>query len=167
MPHRFLCFGLLLTTTLYSTAQAVPQAATPPETQSRPGSDWRVVQALPSGAHVYVYAKAGHKSCTVKSVSADVLTCAAGAKEVAYPRAEISTLKMSRRGRSALFGAIPGVVLIAAGGIGAATKNCGNQALLCGVGSAVLAAGGIALAVIGATVGGLTDFSRSTIYKAP
>jgi hypothetical protein len=157
----------LLTTTLYSTAQAVPQAATLPEAQARPGRDWRVVEAVPAGTHLYVEAKAGHKSCTVKSVSADALTCGSGAKEVVYPRTEISTLKMSRRGRSALFGAIPGGVLIAAGGIGAATEKCGDQSILCGIGPAILVAGGIAFAVVGATVGGLTDFGRSTIYKAP
>jgi hypothetical protein len=126
-----------------------------------------MVEALRVGTSLYLNAKGGHKGCTLKSVTSDALICKGTGKDAVYPRADIWSIKVGRRGRSALIGAIPGGVMIAAGGIGEATEKCGNQAILCGIGASALVLGGGAIAVIGAGIGALTDFSKSTIYTAP
>jgi hypothetical protein len=152
--------------------QPAPQAAPQPVSNSalpRAGSDWQMVEALPAGTTLYVNAKGGHKACKLKSATADTLTCAEPGKDAVYPRAEIWAIKIGHRGRSALIGAIPGGALMAGGGIAFATEHCSNQVFLsfCGLGPAVAVAGGGAIAILGATIGGLTDFSKSTIYTAP
>jgi hypothetical protein len=125
-----------------------------------------MVEAVRPGTTLYVNAKAGHKGCKVKAVTDDALTCEGGVKGTVYPRAEIWTLKVGHRRRSALEGAIPGGVMIAVGGISLATENCKGE-FLCGLGPGIVVAGGAVVAIVGATIGGLTDFSKSTIYTAP
>jgi hypothetical protein len=125
-----------------------------------------MVESLPAGTTLFVNAKGGHKACKLKSATADMLTCAGTGKDAVYPRAEVWTIKIGHRGRSALIGAIPGGVMVAAGGIGQATENCTGQ-FFCGLGPAALELGGVGIGVIGAGVGALTDFSKSTIYTAP
>jgi hypothetical protein len=131
------------------------------------GSDWKLVEALPAGAILYLNAKGGHKRCKVESVTADALTCTG--RNAVYPRTDIWSIKIGHRMRSALEAAIPGFVIAAAGGISFAAENCSNQQFFsfCGVGPAAAVAGGAAIAIIGAGIGALTDFSKSTIYTAP
>jgi hypothetical protein len=126
-----------------------------------------MVQALPAGTSLYLNAKGGHKRCKVESVTADALNCFG--KNAVYPRADIWSIKIGHRGRSALEAAIPGFALMATGGIARAAESCSNQGLIsfCGLGPAVVVAGGVAVAIIGAGVGALTNFSKSTIYTAP
>jgi hypothetical protein len=123
-----------------------------------------MVEAVTPGTTLYVNAKGGHTSCKVKSVSDEAIACSG--KSALYARADIWSIKIGHRGRSALIGAIPGGVLMAAGGIGQATENCTGK-FFCGLGPAVVEVGGVAIAVVGASVGALTDFSKSTIYTAP
>jgi hypothetical protein len=130
------------------------------------GSDWKLVEALPAGAILYLNAKGGHKRCKVESVTADALTCAG--RNAVYPRADIWSIKIGHRMRSALEAAIPGFALMAGGGIGLAADNCSHSGeFLCGLGPAAAVAGGAAIAIIGAGIGALTNFSKSTIYTAP
>jgi hypothetical protein len=123
-----------------------------------------MVEAVTPGTKLYLNAKGGHSSCKVKSVTDEAIACSG--KSALFARADIWSIKIGHRGRSALIGAIPGGVLVAGGGIGLATENCAGK-FLCGLGPGIFVLGGGAVAVIGAGVGALTDFSKSTIYTAP
>ncbi len=120
---------------------------------------------LPIGASINVKSRTSHLACKLKSVDADTLTCTHG-KDVVFQRADILTIQISRRGRSALIG------LAAGGGVGAllgyATSSSCKPGDLC-----ILPRGGVAaftgvtFGLIGTITGGLTDFTRSTVYRAP
>ncbi len=149
---RKILAALLAFTTLSASAQ---QTVQPPA-----GSNWQHVQVLPVGTSLYVNAQTRHTACKLKSDDADTLTCTDAGKDVVFQRTEIFTIKISRRGRSALIGAAPGGALLISGGIGLAVDNNSLGAGAAGV-------YGIVIALIGALIGELTDFSRSTVYKAP
>jgi hypothetical protein len=123
------------------------------------GPSWERVMALPSGTAVHVKA-AGHGAhCKLKSVDADSLTCDGGGKTEVFKKADIRTVKVPHRGRSALAGAAIG------GGTGAAIgAGVGQNGQIIGRGG-LAAIFGIPLAVIGALVGVATDFTVATIYK--
>ena len=151
---------LALTTLAAATAPAQQSSPQPPA-----GSNWQHVQVLPAGSSLIVSARTGHTSCTLKSVDADSLTCTHG-KDIVLQRTDILTIKISRRGRSAL------IALAAGGGAGAllgyaATSSCtpGDLCILPRGGVAVVY--GVTFGLIGAITGGLTDFAKSTVYKAP
>jgi hypothetical protein len=126
-----------------------------------------MVEAVTPGTTLFLNAKGGHKSCKVESVSADAVECKG--RNALYPRSAIWSIKVGHRTRSALLAAIPGGALIAGGGIALATEHCSNQSFIsfCGLGPTVAVGAGGAIAIIGASVGALTDFSKSTIYTAP
>lgn len=162
---------------------AVPLAATQPllaqqnaapKTTTQNGPDWTRVQSLAPGTRLRIQS-ANHKTtCNFVSADADAVTCLPGGTTsagtpnaaVVFPRATIQVLKQSHRGRSAIIGAAPGTVLAAGGGVGLATENCSGQ-LLCGVGPGVFLIFGVLLAGVGALIGGLTDFTASTLYRNP
>jgi hypothetical protein len=132
---------------------------------SSEGSDWHRVEALPLGVSIYVNARTRHQTCKLKSVDADSLTCSNG-KNPEYQRTEITSIKVTRRGRSAIIGmgigggagAITGFAIgTSPGGFFGPNAFRGAVAGICaGIG-----------AVAGAGVGAATDLMRSTIYKAP
>lgn len=134
-------------------------------------SDWQLVQALPAGTSIHVNAGRRHQSCRVQKVDAESLTCAEGGSPV-YSRAEITSIKLTHRGRSTLVAALAG------GGIGAAVAagllahdpHCQPSQFGClnglvGTGPVVGAFSAVG-AVVGAPIGYLTDFTGSTVYKA-
>jgi len=90
---------LLALTTLSASAQQTAQQPAQPSA----GSNWQHVQMLPIGASINVKARTSQAACTLKSVDADSLTCTHG-KDIVFQRADILTIKISRRGRSALIG---------------------------------------------------------------
>jgi hypothetical protein len=101
-------------------------------------------------------------------VDADTLTCI-HAQDVVFQRSDIVNIKIPHRGRSTLVGTAIGAGVGA--GVGAATgdDSC-KSAPFC---VSPLSRGGIAVfsgflfAAIGAPIGYFTDFTRSTVYKAP
>ena len=150
MQNMLLC--LVLAPALGASAQQPTQPA------AAAGSNWQHVQALPIGASINVEAKTRSTNCYLKHV--DTLTCTHG-KDVVFQRVDILTVKIPRRGRSALIGMAIGA---GAGAVlGAATGRNGSFVPR-GLGAVILAVPG---APIGAAVGALTDFARSTVYKAP
>ena len=153
---------LLATLLAFATLSASAQQ---PAQQPPAGSNWQHVQALPVGTSLYVKAQTRHRACKLKNDDADTLTCTDSGKDFVFQRTEIVTIKMSRRGRSALVGAAPGGALLIGGGIGLAT--CNKSVFLGCLGGAVAVVWGGVFALIGAPIGALTDFARSTVYKAP
>jgi hypothetical protein len=166
--HRFL---FAMTTLLAFTAPAQQPAASAPAA----GSNWQRVQALPVGASIQVKARKSHSSCKLKSVDADSLTCTNG-KDIVFREADIVSIKVPHRGRSTLVGLAAGGATGALIGAAAGSSGCtpgppGNifQNFCLNVVSRgdLAAIGGASLGAVGAIIGGLTDFTRSTVYKAP
>lgn len=143
----------------FASLQAV-QLVAPPV----PDSGWRHVQALPIGTSISVATKSGHSKCKLKSVDGDILTCSRG-KDVVFQRADITTVKVSRRGRSALIGMAIGAGVGA--GIGVAGGGCpaGKDCIVSRPAGAVIFA--IPGAGLGAVIGFFTIPAKSTVYMAP
>ena len=156
----------LLPALLAIALSAASQQPATPAAQPPAGSNWQHVQALPLGASINVKARTSHASCTLKSINADTLTCSHG-KDLVFERSEIQIIKIPRRGRSALIGAGVGGGALAIAGFAATTDHSnglfGNNFLR---GPATLLSG-LAGGLVWGVVGGVTDFSRSTVYKAP
>jgi hypothetical protein len=163
--HR-LILAITFLAALFAPAQQPAAPAQPPA-----GSNWQHVQALPVGQSINVTAKASHASCKLKSVDSDSLTCTHG-KDIVFQRADIVSIKVPRRGRSTLIAM--GIGAGAGAVVGAATSGCSatekNSFLGCFLtptrpqGAAI---GAVLFGAIGAPIGALTDFAKSTIYKAP
>ena len=157
--HRFL-FAL---TTLWAFAAPAQQPAVQPPA----GSNWQHVQSLPLGTPIQVKTRTNKAKCALKSVDADSLTCMHG-KDLVFQRSEIRSITASRRSRSTWAGAGIGAgagFAIGAGSAAATDKGgwfsgAGWDAL----GGAIV---GVLGAAIGAGIGAGTDFTHSTIYKAP
>jgi hypothetical protein len=133
-----------------------PAAPAPPPA----GSNWQRVQALPVGQSIDVTAKASHANCKLKSVDADTLTCTQR-KDIVFQRADILSVKVPRRGRSALIGTAIGA---GAGAVFGFASGRNGSFVPRGLGAAIF---GVVGAPIGAAIGALTDFNHSTVYKAP
>ena len=147
-----------------SSVLAAQQSALPNAPQPR---DWQSVQALRPGSSIHVKAQQNSATCRLKSADAESLTCT-GAKDLIFQRAEIRSVAVPHRGRSALIG------LAIGGGVGAITGFAigtggnnnsffGKNAFRGDISAFFAAIGGVA----GTGVGALTDFAHSTVYKAP
>jgi hypothetical protein len=104
--------------------------------------------------------------CTLKAIDADSLTCirdtGVSSKDVIFQRPEITAIKLAHRGRSALAGAGIGA------GIGALVGGIeGIHNNYFAVHGAFALIGVFAGLFAGAPTGYLTDFTASTIYRAP
>jgi hypothetical protein len=152
---RKLFAALLVLTTVSATAQQAAQAP--------PGSSWQKVQALPAGTAIKVKTRTGNTACTLKGVDAGSLTCNHG-KDIVIQQADILTIRVAHRGRSALVG-----LAIGGGGgaiVGAASiPSCSGICIISRSTGAVVV--GVAGALIGAIVGVTTDFTHTTVYKSP
>jgi hypothetical protein len=164
---RRLIFAIAFLAAVSATAQQPVAPAQPP-----PGANWQRVQALPVGQSIVVKAKASHASCKLKSVDADSLTCTHG-KDLVFQRADIRTIKIPRRGRSTLIAAGIGIAtgaIVGAASGSSCTEAQKNSFLGCFLtfsrGDLALVGGAVG-GVIGAPIGALTDFAKSTVYKAP
>jgi hypothetical protein len=153
--------ALLLPALSAPTQQPAQQPAQPPA-----GSNWQRVQALPAGTSINVTARTSHLACKLKSVDADTLTCTHG-KDAIFQRSEILSIKVPRRGRSTLVGLAIGGGAGAAIGFGAGTNNSNGFFGPNFMRGAVTAVFGVGGGIIGGLIGGTTDFTRSTVYKAP
>jgi len=151
---------LVLSPTIYTTAQQ-PTPTAPSE-----GSNWQHVQALPTGASIKVKARTGQEVCKLKSADADTLTCTHG-KDFTFQRSDIVSIKIPHRGRSALIGAAIGGGV--GTGIGFAAGTTGKDTFFGRnfLRGAMTAIGAVFGGVVGGATGALTDFSHSTVYKAP
>lgn len=136
------------------------QTAQPPA-----GSNWQHVQALPIGTTIHVNARKSHALCTLKAIDADTLTCVrdtgVGSKELIFQRPEIKTIKLARRGRSALLG---GTIGAGAGALAGGVEDIHSHYFA--VRGAFAMIYGFVGAFAGAPAGYLTDFSASTVYRA-
>jgi hypothetical protein len=126
-------------------------------------SNWQNVQALPAGTSIPVNTKSRSLVCDLEHVDADTLTCTQR-KDVVFQRAEIKTIKLARRSRSTgvgvAIGAATGIVIAEA----AYNKNWTFSIISRGSIAAIV---GVPLAAIGGIVGHQTDFTSSTVYRAP
>jgi hypothetical protein len=136
------------------------------------GSNWRRVQALPTGMSLYINTKGHHTRCTLKGVAEDTLSCNHG-KDLLFQRSEIQSVKISRRGRSTLVAAGIGIGVGAIVGV-ASGSSCTAAEKSSFLGCfMILSRGDMALiggavgGVVGAPIGLTTDMTRSTVYKAP
>lgn len=159
---------------LASALSALAQQPAQQSVQSPPaGSNWQHILILPKGTSVYVYTRGHHQRCELASTDADTLTCIHG-KSVTFQRTEITSIKLAHRGRSSLVGLAVGA---GAGiGIGYAIPLSKSSDPALQVPTQIInSLGRAAFVVIGAasgTIGGsltgyVTDFTRSTVYKAP
>jgi hypothetical protein len=153
-----LAAGILLTT--------IPaHSQTPPE-----GANWKHVQALPPNTRIDIKAQGRHESCSLVGVDDESLQCTRkpGSSSVdTFLKGEIKSIKLPKRGRSALIGAaVGGTALGVAGFVSTTSSSDGffGPNFLRGPTTAVGALGG---ALIGGSIGALTDFSKSTVYKVP
>jgi hypothetical protein len=161
MRTLLLSMALLLPALSAPTQQPAQQPAQPPA-----GSNWQRVQALPAGTSINVTARTSHLACKLKSVDADTLTCTHG-KDAIFQRSEILSIKVPRRGRSTLVGLAIGGGAGAAIGFGAGTNNSNGFFGPNFMRGAVTAVFGVVGGATGTFVGGFTDFTKSTVYKAP
>jgi len=126
------------------------------------------VQALPPGTSLHINGKP-HTTCVFASADADSITCTKSGKTptVTYPRAGISSIKLTHRGRSTLVGL--GIGAGAGAIVGFATGSSPNDGFFGPnfLRGAVTAAGALIGGAIGTPVGYFTDFTAgSPIYKA-
>jgi hypothetical protein len=139
------------------------QPAPPPA-----GSNWQHVQALPIGQSINIKARKSHAGCKLKSVDTDSLTCTQG-KDLVFQRADIVTIKISRHPRSTLVGLGLGAGIGALIGAATGSPSCSGQTFCLDIlnRSALAAIGAVGVGAVGAIIGVSTDFTRSTVYKAP
>ncbi len=132
------------------------QQTTPAE-----GPSWSKLEGLKPGVGISVKAVHHSGSCNFKSATETDLTCLVSGVAVVYPRAERQSVKQHHRGRSTLAGFAIG----AAGGalVGAPLGQSGS---FVGHGAAAVIVA-IPGAIIGTIVGVSTDFTHSTVYRAP
>ena len=163
---RTLVLSLVLASALSAPAQQPAQQPSQPPA----GSNWQHVQALPAGTSINVTARTSHLACKLKSVDAETLICTHG-KDIVFQRSDILSIKIPRRGRSALIGlgigAGAGVIVGAATGCSSAQKNSAWGCFLTPTRTQGAAIFGVLFGGIGAAIGAGTDFAKSTVYKAP
>jgi len=136
--------------------------ATAQQTTPNPGPSWSRLEGLPSGLGIAVKARQHSGNCNFKSATETELTCVVGnGAPVVYPRAEIKSVKLRHRGRSTLVG-----LAIGAGAGSAIGAPLGHSGSFVGHGAAavIIAVPG---ALIGTLIGATTDFTHSTVYRAP
>ena len=157
-------FATLLLLPLLAAAQqkVVPTPPPPPQ-----GSNWQHVQALPLGTAIQVKTRKSNAKCALKSVDADSLTCIHG-KDLVFQRSEIRSITVPRRSRSTWVGAAIGAGAgFAVGAGGAAATDQGGWFSGAGWDALSGALMGVLGGAIGAGIGAATDFTHSTVYKAP
>jgi hypothetical protein len=153
-----LCF-VVAPASLVNAQQSAPVTAA--------GNNWARVQVLPAGTTVNVKGKDRHLVCKLVSVDGDALRCRDRAKAVDFQRAEIRSVKIPRRGRSTLIGLGIGAGTGAVIGFAVGSKSGNGFFGPNFLRGAVTAVFGVVGGVIGAPVGYVTDFTRSTVYTAP
>jgi hypothetical protein len=164
--HAAVWAGLILGQTIsHALGQSPGEASSQP---AKAGSNWERVRALPPATNIDVKAASGHFHCKVTQVTEDTLVCLHGKTSTTFERVNIRSIKIDRRGRSALVGGAVGGGGLAIAGFAVTTGGSkdsffGSNFLRGPVTAGALGVG----AVLGGGIGALTDFSKSTVYKAP
>jgi hypothetical protein len=137
--------------------------------QAPAGANWQRVEQLPPHTRVHVSSDKMGRVCNVDSVDETSLTCSSGrvvnTAHYTFPRAEIKSIKVTRYVLSKVVGAGIGLGAGAIIGAGSVKGKVPGPGATSGeiVGILTLAGG-----VIGAVVGGPTDFLRGpTVYRRP
>ncbi len=132
---------------------------------------WARVQQLAPGTSVKVSARGGG-TCTVQSVSVDSLVCAHGSSTRSIARSDIMSVKLARRGHSALVGLALGAGIGAGAGVGIGTAvNSSTKGDFIHTSTAKSAGLGAAVGVlVGGTTGSAIGYSADlfagpVIYK--
>jgi hypothetical protein len=131
-------------------------------------SGWNRVQQLPAQTEVHVKADRKKVTCRIDAVTEDKLTCSStkgnGSSSYEFSRTEIKTVKLSRRGRSALIGLAIGAGVGAGVGVGIGSAiNSGDTGSYVHVSGGKSAGVGAAVgALVGAVAGGAVFHSRDT-----
>jgi hypothetical protein len=156
---------------LSGSAQTPTQNA---QTNTAIDSGWNRVQQLAAQTQVHIKADARKVTCSIDSVTENKLTCSSikgKASTYQFSRAEIKSVLLPRRGKSAMYGS-----LLGAGGGAAAGAAIGSGINSGDTGSSLHVSGGKSAGVgagVGAIVGGIAgiaighsaDMFASTIYK--
>ncbi len=141
-----------------------------------PSDDWRRVEQLSQHTRIKISADHKHANCFVDSVNDEILVCShtskGGSDTIAFPRSEISKIKLSNKRKSTLGGLGLGLAVGAGAGAGIleginkgqnphGSFVTGSEAL--GVGAAI---GGVIGTGIGAGAGSATDWlAGPVIYQ--
>jgi hypothetical protein len=129
-------------------------------------SGWSAVEALNAGTTVHVIGRSHSTVCKVAKVDDASLTCMSVGPNAgqAFQKADIKKIKIPHHGRSTLTGlALGGGAGAGIGaGVGTSLGTTGNGIVTTGE---FAGAGAAFFGLIGALIGGLTDFTATTIYK--
>jgi hypothetical protein len=163
---RSLAILLVATSSILASGQQTgPGPATP-----APSVGWTRVRALATGSSLEVKLRHGSRKCAFRAADSDTLTCHQGS-DVTLDRVDIRSIKVHHRGRSALVGALVGggAGAIAGYAVGGGSGCQSTQTFCFNIvdGKTIAPLGGVGIGAIGAIIGVLSDFTSSTIYKAP
>ena len=123
---------------------------------------WPRLERLLYKTDIHVKARHNSGNCAFKEATETELTCTSGKDTLhTYPRAEVKAVQIRHRGRSTLTGMAIGV----GGGVVGGVSTCKSGDIIGKGGCSVIF--GIPLGLIGAVVGASTDFTHSTVYRAP
>ena len=133
------------------------------------GGSWERLKHLPAHTRVHVAADSQSKVCAIDLVDDTTLQCSKGLSQYSFARAEVKSVKLTRYTRSTLVGM--GIGLGVGAGVGALAGHAQEKpndffpGLATGAFAAVGGAGGL---IVGAAIGGPTDFMRGpTLYRRP
>lgn len=133
------------------------------------GASWERLKHLPAHTRVHVSGDKQSKTCAIDLVDDATLQCSKGNSQYSFARAEVKSVKLTRYTRSTLVGM--GIGLGVGAGVGALAGHAQEKpndffpGLATGAFAAVGGAGGL---IVGAAIGGPTDFMRGpTIYRRP
>ena len=135
-----------------------------PSSADKEASNWQRVQALAPGTGVLLKTTRRQLKCKIQAVDAESITCAPGGNAM-FQRTEVTSVKISHRGRSAAIAAGIGagaVSILGAAGTDRCTSFCVGPSR-----GEIALAGALGGAIIGAPIGYFADFGKSTIYRVP
>jgi hypothetical protein len=137
--------------------------------QSTARFGWQRVKALSPGLEIDLKSTTKHLRCKLADVTDETLTCTHGSAVTpqVFQRASIASIKMGRRGRSALIGAGIGGAALGTAGFAVTTNSKDTFFGPNFLRGPVTGLGALGGGIIGAGIGALTNFSKTTIYKAP
>ena len=149
---------IILNCVLFVSANALAQA-------QAMSADWHRVEQLPPHTRVHISSDKMNRLCLIDSVAEESLICSSGHTTNSFPRAEIKSIKVTRYVLSTVGGAGIGAGAGAIIGAAATTGKTNGIGATRGEVVGIFTLGG---ALVGAVVGGPTDFLRGpTVYRRP
>ena len=125
-----------------------------------PIDNWGHLQTVPTATAIHVNTAASHVLCTLKSEDDESLTCVREFHDLKFTRAEIKSIKIAHRARSAWVA--EGIAFVGSLLATEITNHTAKDQL--GTGIVVGLAGLLAL-IVSPFVGFFTDFTSTTIYQ--